>query len=207
MLGDSGVGKTALVQRYVEDDFTPSSINTIGVDLRVKTLRLDSNEDKKIKMQIWDTAGQERFRAITQCYYRGADAFVLVTDLTEESTVKNLPKWIYDVQHFAHKGTQIVVVANKSDYEDDRLNDGKMRVVNLEDIRSYFDKSTNVTIVETSAKTGKGVKDAFMFAAQTALERVRERENPFRNSDGDIVSVDGTSLLRGGKRSCPCTLI
>jgi len=77
MIGDSGVGKTALVQRFVEDKFNPSDINTIGVDLRVKTLCVGPVETK-VKMQVWDTAGQERFRAITQCYYKNADAFVLV---------------------------------------------------------------------------------------------------------------------------------
>mmetsp|Transcript_2230 Transcript_2230/g.2795 ORF Transcript_2230/g.2795 Transcript_2230/m.2795 type:complete len:226 (+) Transcript_2230:68-745(+) len=208
MIGDSGVGKTALVERFVEDKFNPSDINTIGVDLRVKTLCVGPTETK-VKMQVWDTAGQERFRAITQCYYKNADAFVLVLDLTEYESCKNLEKWINDVQHFARRGTRVVICANKSDFEKD--GDGKQRVVSIDDIQRCFSKEDDVTIIETSAKTGDNVKTAFMTAAETALERVKAFSFASKQGGSGDVVLGGTSILhrvRGGnQRTCPCTLL
>ena len=79
LIGDSGVGKSCLLLRYSDDKFTTSFITTIGIDFKIKTIRLDN---KKVKMQIWDTAGQERFRTITQAYYKGAQGIVLAYDCT-----------------------------------------------------------------------------------------------------------------------------
>ena len=69
LIGDSGVGKSCLLLRFSDDQFTASFITTIGIDFKVKTVDL---EGKRVKLQIWDTAGQERFRTITSAYYRGA---------------------------------------------------------------------------------------------------------------------------------------
>ena len=87
LIGDSGVGKSCLLLRYSDDKFTTSFITTIGIDFKIKTIRLDN---KKVKMQIWDTAGQERFRTITAAYYRGAHGVLLVYDVTDERSFENV---------------------------------------------------------------------------------------------------------------------
>ena len=75
LIGDSGVGKSCLLLRFSDDQFTASFITTIGIDFKIRTIEL---EGKRIKLQIWDTAGQERFKTITTAYYRGAMGIMLV---------------------------------------------------------------------------------------------------------------------------------
>ena len=93
LIGDSGVGKSCLLLRYSDDKFTTSFITTIGIDFKIKTIRLDQ---KKVKMQIWDTAGQERFRTITAAYYRGAHGVLLVYDVTDERSFENVRNSVSD---------------------------------------------------------------------------------------------------------------
>lgn len=79
IIGNSSVGKSSVLLRFSDDQFSDSYLTTIGVDFRFKTLTIDG---KKVKLQIWDTAGQERFRTITNAYYKGADGIVMVYDIT-----------------------------------------------------------------------------------------------------------------------------
>jgi len=83
LIGDSGVGKSCLLLRFADDNFTDSYISTIGVDFRFRTITIDK---KTVKLQIWDTAGQERFRTITSAYYRGADGIIMVYDVTSSES-------------------------------------------------------------------------------------------------------------------------
>jgi small GTP-binding protein len=99
LLGDSAVGKTSLMNRYVDmdDKSSPpqtlqSHLPTMGVDFRVKHLTLRSGE--RVRLQIWDTAGQERFNAITSSYYKHADGVCLVYDVTVPGTFENIAKWL-----------------------------------------------------------------------------------------------------------------
>ncbi len=84
LVGDSGVGKSCLLLRFCDDSFSESCLNTIGVDFKVKTIKIDG---KRVKLQMWDTAGQERFRTITKSYYRGAHGIIVVYDITKRSFV------------------------------------------------------------------------------------------------------------------------
>ena len=87
MIGDSGVGKTCLLLRYANDSFSPTFITTIGIDFKIKNIEVDG---KRIKMQIWDTAGQERFQSLGMAFYRGADACVLVYNITNSKSFQKL---------------------------------------------------------------------------------------------------------------------
>ncbi|KAF5395755.1 Multiple EGF -domains 8 [Paragonimus heterotremus] len=94
LIGDSGVGKTCLLFRFSEDDFNSTFIATIGIDFKIRTIDI---EGKKIKLQIWDTAGQERFRTITTAYYRGAMGIMLVYDVTNVKSFKNINLWMRNI--------------------------------------------------------------------------------------------------------------
>mmetsp|Transcript_37790 Transcript_37790/g.33821 ORF Transcript_37790/g.33821 Transcript_37790/m.33821 type:complete len:108 (+) Transcript_37790:118-441(+) len=91
IIGDSGVGKTCLLLRYCENNFTVSHLATIGIDFKLKNIEVDG---KKIKMQIWDTAGQERFKTITQTYYRGAMGIILTYSVTDRDSFNNVESWL-----------------------------------------------------------------------------------------------------------------
>eukprot|EP00470_Lotharella_oceanica_P005679 CAMPEP_0170167874 /NCGR_PEP_ID=MMETSP0040_2-20121228/1145_1 /TAXON_ID=641309 /ORGANISM="Lotharella oceanica, Strain CCMP622" /LENGTH=205 /DNA_ID=CAMNT_0010406021 /DNA_START=41 /DNA_END=658 /DNA_ORIENTATION=+ len=195
MVGDSGVGKTQLVQHFVDEKFVASDKSTIGADLRIKTLDLN---DRKIKLQIWDTAGQERFRSITQCYYRGSHAVCLVVDVTNYASCQNVGSWLQDIRRYAPKETKIIMCANKCDYEEDQ------RAVDLDELQRCF--GHDVIIIETSAKEGTRVREAFIKAAEGAVAHVQSLPRKNMEPNRDVVLGPSMSML-GGRKSCPCTIL
>src|SRR3990167_8943734 len=98
IIGASGVGKTCLLNRYVDNEFTESFISTIGVDFKIHRVYLD---DQVIQLQIWDTAGQDRFRTITRAYYRGAHGVIFVYDSSNRETFKTLYTWLLEANQHA----------------------------------------------------------------------------------------------------------
>lgn len=117
LIGDSGVGKTCIIYRFVENKFDSSFVTTIGIDFKIKTVEL---EGKKIKLQIWDTAGQDRFDTITSSCYRGAQGIMLVYDVTDEKSFRSIPKWIRKTEQLATPEAQKLLVANKCDLNEKR---------------------------------------------------------------------------------------
>ncbi|CAL1268342.1 unnamed protein product [Larinioides sclopetarius] len=94
-VGDSGTGKTSILQRFCTDSFKATFSATIGVDFQVKTIEVDG---ERIALQLWDTAGQERFRSMTHQYFRKADGIIIVYDVTSETTFRNVRNWMHNIQ-------------------------------------------------------------------------------------------------------------
>ena len=150
LLGNSNVGKSSLFLRFVDDIWNDTFVPTIGVDFKIKTFEIDS---KKIKMQIWDTAGQERFKNIISSYYRGAHGILLLYDVTDKDSFKNLSNWLKKKKKNASKNVLKVLIGNKSDLEDKRVisyNQGK-----------EFADTYGLKFIETSAKKNLNVNEAF----------------------------------------------
>ncbi|XP_077348750.1 ras-related protein Rab-10-like isoform X1 [Lithobates pipiens] len=116
MTGDSNVGKTCIMTRYTEN-IIPSYISTIGIDFKTKTINID---DTPLKLQIWDTAGQERFHTLSVSYFRGAQGFVLVYDITNTNSFENISLWMKDIKMKAGEEVDVVLLGNKCDKEDER---------------------------------------------------------------------------------------
>lgn len=150
LVGDSGVGKSCLLLRFVEDKFNPSFITTIGIDFKIRTIE---SKGKKIKLQVWDTAGQERFRTITTAYYRGAMGIVLIYDVTDSRTFENVENWYQTVTQHANDDAQIFLVGNKSDDEESRQ-------VSKEQGQELASR-LNIPFLEASAKTNDNVESIF----------------------------------------------
>ncbi|XP_062503253.1 ras-related protein Rab-13-like [Corticium candelabrum] len=112
LLGDSGVGKTSLICRYVDDDVRATHVATIGIDFKLKTVDVG---DKRVRMQIWDTAGQERFETLTTQYYRKAQGILLVYDVTSGRSFKNVRRWLASIEENASQNIKRLIVGNKSD--------------------------------------------------------------------------------------------
>jgi len=158
VVGDGGVGKTALTIRFSKGFFTESYKMTIGVDFHVKTIAIDADEGPlRAKLQIWDTGGQERFSSIRPMYYRGALGALLIFDLTSISSFEHLPQWIEEVRGNVQTDIPLLLVGNKSDL----LN---QRAISLEEIND-FTRDFNLYYMETSAKTGDNVGDCFSVLA------------------------------------------
>ena len=118
VVGDSGVGKTNLVNRFTSNKFDTNSKSTIGVEFVYKTLKI--NKDV-IKVEVWDTAGQERYRAITSSYYKGARGAIIVYDITSEESFKNVENWMNDVSKKGNKDVKFLLLGNKKDLINDRV--------------------------------------------------------------------------------------
>lgn len=151
LVGDSGVGKSAVMTRYSDNNFVDRSIPTIGVDFKIQTTCLNG---KIYKLQIWDTAGQERFRTITSSYYRGAHGIIIVYDVSNEESFNNVVRWIEECKKHSHENAKIILVGNKTDVKP------TVRQVSY-NAGQEFAKSQGYRFVETSARTGTGVETVF----------------------------------------------
>jgi Ras-related protein Rab-1A len=151
LIGDSGVGKSCLLNQFVDGGFNESHISTIGIDFKIKTLEKNS---KKYKLQIWDTAGQERFRTITSSYYRGAHGFIIVFDLTSIESWNNISYWLAQIKRNCLNKISILIIGTKNDL----IN---KRTVFPEIINSYV-KLNNLNYIETSARNNNNIQKAFL---------------------------------------------
>eukprot|EP00727_Mastigamoeba_balamuthi_P009398 m51a1_g5080 putative small gtp-binding protein rab1 (226) ;mRNA; r:233707-234384 len=151
MIGESGVGKSALLTRFAEGGFDSSYMSTIGVDFKIHYMHTDSNKD--IKLQVWDTAGQERFRTITASFYRRAHGVVVVYDATDAASFERVAYWLEQIRDNVGARVPLMLVCNKVDLD-------KHRAVDAAAARRFADR-VGIPLRETSAKTGQGVNEAF----------------------------------------------
>ena len=117
LIGDSGVGKSNLLSRYLKDEFSTSSKTTVGVEFGAKKIEID---DMKIKAQIWDTAGQERYKSITNAYYKGSKGALLIYDITKRESFEAVNRWLQEFRKNADADFTVVLIGNKCDLEHDR---------------------------------------------------------------------------------------
>lgn len=152
LIGDSAVGKSSLLLRFTQNDFSDTFISTIGIDFKIRTIELNG---KRIHVKCWDTAGQERFQTITTVYYRGAHGIMLVYDVTNLESFEHVSNWMAAIEEHTAGGPKVqrVLVANKTDQE-------RGRVVTREQGEATAAKF-GCQYYETSAKTGDGVEAAF----------------------------------------------
>ncbi|KAG0496837.1 hypothetical protein HPP92_001528 [Vanilla planifolia] len=196
LIGDSGVGKSCLLLRFADDSYLESYISTIGVDfvsicicfngdphlsfwIRIwfcifsyRKYVLVEQDGKTIKLQIWDTAGQERFRTITSSYYRGAHGIIVVYDVTDEESFKNVKQWLNEIDRYASENVNKLLVGNKCDLTENK-------VVSYETAKAFADE-IGIPFMETSAKNATNVEQAFMAMAADIKNRMASQ--PAMNS-------------------------
>uniref|UniRef100_A0A9L0KLN8 Ras-related protein Rab-7a n=1 Tax=Equus asinus TaxID=9793 RepID=A0A9L0KLN8_EQUAS len=164
ILGDSGVGKTSLMNQYVNKKFSNQYKATIGADFLTKEVMVD---DRLVTMQIWDTAGQERFQSLGVAFYRGADCCVLVFDVTAPNTFKTLDSWrdefLIQASPRDPENFPFVVLGNKIDLEN--------RQVATKRAQAWCYSKNNIPYFETSAKEAINVEQAFQTIARNALKQ------------------------------------
>ncbi len=163
MVGDSGVGKSTMLYKLVNNTFRRSSDMTIGVEFGSKLIKID---DKPIKLHIWDTAGQENFRSITRSYYRDAVGVMLCYDVTNATSFNNISKWLDDIKQITDSCV-IILVGTKTDEE-------SKRVVRYKDGEKLAEKN-NLLFVETSSKSAddKSVEQCFKKIADDIYNKIK----------------------------------
>ena len=165
VVGASGVGKTALVQRLTDDVFTGESQTTIGVEF--KTYPLSVGEDQ-VKLNIWDTAGQEKFRSVSKAYFRNACGAILVFAINDHVSFDDLTRWLNDLQGLALPNAQILLVGNKKDLD-------SQRVVAASEAEAFAIRH-GMEYLETSAQDATNVTEAFVRLAGAIHEKVKKGE-------------------------------
>ena len=150
IVGDSGVGKTNIMTKYIKNEFHGKFKVTVGVDLFTKEFDIEGH---KIKAQIFDTAGQERFRALIPQYYKGTKGAFVVYDITSEITFNAIDKWVSEIRAVADKRIILILIGNKSDLED-------LRKVTKENGEKKA-KELGLAFLETSALNGDNLENAF----------------------------------------------
>ena len=151
LIGDGDVGKTCFLMRYVDNTFQESHLMTVGLDFKLKIIQLD--DGKNVKTQIWDTAGQERFHSITRNYFKNVHGVILIYDVTNINSFRNVRNWIKQIKKETSDKVSIALVGNKIDKEDER-------VVSKEEGEKIAAEH-GLKFFECSAKTGENIEQTF----------------------------------------------
>ncbi|EPY35726.1 hypothetical protein STCU_00948 [Strigomonas culicis] len=181
ILGDSGVGKTSLMHQFVNHKFDSRYKATIGADFLTKDIEVNG---QLVSLQIWDTAGQERFQSLGSAFYRGADACILVFDVTQQESFAHVNSWLEEFSIQAGRRDS-VLLGNKTDLEDRRQVPAK--AAHAWCAKQHTDAgqppetdgaraAAEMKYFETSARENTGVEEAFLAVATAALAKKAKQQ-------------------------------
>ena len=174
IIGDTCVGKSNILTRYLKNEFKENSKSTVGVELGSKFLKV---KGIGAKVQIWDTAGQERYRSITSSYFKGSHGCFIVYDITSEISFDNVEKWYEQAQKEAGKDISVILVGNKCDLENER----KVPKEKGEEKA----KSFKCPFFETSALSKVNINEIF----NEMVNNIYERTGGVKNEDEDDIEI------------------
>jgi Ras-related protein Rab-1A len=195
-VGDSGVGKSCLLTRFVSDFYSDFHVSTIGVDFKTVVTMV---KGKLVKLQLCDTSGQERFSGVTGNYYRNSDGFVFVFDATSRESFEHVDGWVTQVQQHHDLGptTIKILLGNKYDLTD--------QVQVSEEEGQAKAKAMGALFVPTSAKTAANVDMAFLTAAQNLVEeRKKKKADPRPGGGGGLQLGSGSAQPQSKSATQKC---
>ena len=187
IVGDSSVGKSNILLRFSRNVFDPGHQATLGIEFANKHI-LYNNIDYLV--QVWDTAGQENFRSVTRAYYKASAVAMVVYDITNEESFKNIQSWIKDCKDLAPKTVQMVLIGNKSDLEESR--------VITKERGEELARENRMMFFETSALNGNGVEEAFQKSIELVDQKIRSGFYDLTNSSNQ--GIKKLSNNEGGER-------
>lgn len=162
LVGNATVGKTSLLRQLISHEFFEDTQLTAGVEFRHYSMKVN---DEEIQLNIWDTAGQERYRSVAKSYVRSSFGALLVFDLTDRSSFEAIGDWLEILNSLAEPNAFFLLIGNKSDLTDQRqVGSGEA---------AEYAKRNNIEYIETSAKTGRYVSDAFVRMGQELYRRMK----------------------------------
>ena len=199
IIGDSAVGKSNILTRYVYEKFNEEFQSTLGVEFAAKNAIINN---KIFRIQIWDTAGQESFRSITRAYYKNSVCAFIVYDITSRTSFESVKSWLDDIQKQCPQTTFLVLVGNKIDLENERQ-------ILYEEGASFAEKN-NMLFVETSAKTGQNIENLFLKSVEVINDRIEDgyydlsngncgiKKGNDENSNNIILNKEDNDNKKGG---------
>jgi small GTP-binding protein len=194
LLGESGVGKTGIITRYVNNYFEDNSLTTNGASSTYKTIYLEKY-NKSIKFEIWDTAGQERYRALTKIFYKNTNAVILCYDITKKGSFNEIKNyWFNEVKNNSPNDIVIAIAANKSDlYESEEVNE--------EEAINYA-KSVGVIFFETSAMNSSGIDDLFNVIGDKFIDSKYCNEDKLKKNKFKLEDENKNDKIKKLKKFC-----
>ena len=154
LVGDCSVGKTSIINRYIENRFNRNIKNTINIEFRIKSIKYDSNT--VIDLKIWDTCGEEKFHSITKNFYHGAEGIFIVFDLSNFHSFNNIKLFLKDINEVCNiKSKSIMIIGNKNDIPMDE------QKVRNKDIDKLMEKYSEIKYLDVSARSGNNIGEMF----------------------------------------------
>ena len=191
IIGDSGVGKSNYLYRFVEGRFCPIHEATVGFDYKSKIIFLP-NSKKTVKFQIWDTAGQEKYMSINKNLFQRVQGIILMYDITETKSFENLNQWMSVVKQLAN-GIPLILIGNKIDLVDGR----KIS----EEKGKDFALSHKIDFFESSGKSGVNVEESFIKLGELIIKHNNNRDNISAGGNEYIISKE-TAFNNKKKKCC-----
>ena len=186
-IGESEVGKTSILRRFVQNKFVKNHLSTIGIDYLTKTVNIYG---KEIKLKIWDTAGQERYHYITNQVFKGADGVILVYDVNEENSFSKITNWSEQINtNASEEEITLILIGNKIDMSN--------RAVSKEKGQEKAN-SLNIGYYETSALNGIGINEAF----EGLTKEIMKKKKMINNGRNSISLVHTQSSKKKKRKRC-----
>ena len=168
LLGNSAVGKTSFISKYVNNNFSDNYISTVGIDFFCKTMKLSTGED--ITLKFYDTAGQEVYRSISYNLVKSADGIFLLYDITKRKTFDAIYNWIESIKNIKEDKFPVILIGNKCDIEEERD-------IDKEEGQKLADEN-GFPFIETSCKDGINIEESVKLLVSDIIEKKKlEREN------------------------------
>jgi len=184
IVGDSSVGKSNFIYRFIENRFCEEYLTTSGIDLKTANIKI---KDKMIRVQLWDTAGQEKYRAITKNLFLKVLGALVFYDITNENSFLNLKEWVKSIKEECGGHMQMILIGSKSDLAD-------KRVVRRDEAEAYA-KEQKIEYMESSSKTGENVQEAIISLCEKILKKEElEKDVSF--------TLDRSSFAKPNKKKC-----
>ena len=184
IVGDSSVGKSNFIYRFIENRFCEEYLTTSGIDLKTANIKV---KDKMIRVQLWDTAGQEKYRAITKNLFLKVLGALVFYDITNENSFQNLKEWVKSIKEECGGHMQMILIGSKSDLAD-------KRVVRRDEAEAYA-KEQKIEYMESSSKTGENVQEAIISLCEKILKKEElEKDVSF--------TLDRSSFAKPNKKKC-----
>lgn len=194
LTGDSGVGKSNILSRYIKNEFNLDTKSTVGVEFGAKRLKL---KGMNIKAQIWDTAGQERYKSITNAYYKGSKGAIIVFDISRRDTFSNVDRWISELKNNAESDASVLLVGNKCDLE-------HQREVSKEEAKAKSEEY-GMAYMETSAMHSINIEKAFEHLIEGnffIIEEINKKFNKYISEhDEDVKASNVIDLNTVSKKN------
>lgn len=184
IVGDSSVGKTNFIMRFINNEFINNYLTTSGIDLKTKDIEV---KNKKIRIQIWDTAGQVQYKAITRNLFLKVMGAIIIYDITNEKSYNNLKSWVQLIREECGSHMQIIIVGNKCDLDSERK-------INQDEVMNYAEEE-KIEYIETSCKTGENVHKV----VKTICEKILENNDL---STDMSFTLNSSSFMAPKKKKC-----